>query len=283
MMNVTIIIPNYNGARFLPACLHSLRRQTYRNFSVIVVDNGSTDHSATLLEDNYPNLKVIRFSENRGFAAAANAGIMASVTPYVMLLNNDTILAPDCLLHLVKAIEKSSGIFSVGARILTMKEPYLTDTTGDFYTLFGYAFCRDQGLSHCKCTPGEVFTNCGCAVLYRRSLLFKTGLFDARFFAYLEDVDLGIRARALGYQNLYCPQAVVRHYGSGTTKEKYTEFKVFHSARNNLRLRRKNLTLFQRILHFPFTFTGTVLKYFYFRKIGLHKAYFRGLVRDLPR
>lgn len=280
-MKVTVIIPNYNGVRFLPDCLVSLRRQTFTDFSVMVVDNGSSDESIHFLAEAYPEVQVIALNRNRGFAYAVNAGIRASNTPFILLLNNDTILKPDCLAHLLKGISKSEHIFSAGARVVQMNDPQLMDTTGDFYSLFGYAFCRGQGISDYPRTSGEVFTNCGCAVLYRRALLAKTGLFDPEFFAYLEDVDLGMRARRLGYRNLYVPEAVVRHVGSGTTGAKYTEFKVFYSARNNFWLRRKNLTVAQRILHAPFFATGLLLKYFFFRKLGLQRAYRKGCLRGM--
>lgn len=279
-MNVTIIIPNYNGVRFLPDCLNSIKKQTYTDYSVTVIDNGSSDGSLNLLKTHYPEVSVIRLSHNSGFASACNTGIRSCHSPYVMLLNNDTILDPDCLKFLMKRLIENPDIFSVGSSILSMNHPHLTDTSGDFYNIFGYAFCRNQGLPVQSGTE-SVFTNCGCAVLYRRSLLAHTGLFDPAFFAYLEDVDLGFRARRMGYENVHCPEAIIYHIGSATTGTKYSEFKVFHSARNNMWLRRKNLTRIQRLLHFPFVFMGSILKYLYFRKIGFGRAYFHGCMRGL--
>lgn len=276
-MKLNIIIPNYNGALFLPDCLDSLKNQTYNKFQVTVVDNGSTDQSLSLLKRSYPQVHIIENKCNLGFAAAANAGIQSSKTPYVMLLNNDTILAPDCIRHLMNAIMYNPRIFSVGAYILTMEKPHKVDTAGDFYSMYGYAFCRHQGLPAKKQSYSQVFTNCGCAVIYRRTLLSMTGLFNSHYFAYLEDVDLGFRARRLGFQNVFCPSAIVYHYGSGTTGQKYTPFKIYYSARNNVCLRRDNLTLFQRLLHGPFTLLGTFFKYVYFRQHHLQYAYRKGL------
>lgn len=282
-MELHIIIPNYNGAHFLTNCLDSLRRQTYQNFRITVVDNGSSDESVSLLQRQYPEVEILELPYNKGFAAAANAGIQKSKAPYVMLLNNDTTVKNNCIEKMMNAIISDNRIFSVGAHILSMNAPHLTDTIGDFYTLFGYAFCRGQGLSaarfalhHKKHLPS--FTNCGCAVIYRRSLLQKTGLFDELFFAYLEDVDLGLRARKMGYKNVVCPEAYVFHYGSGTTGAKYTPFKVYLSARNNIWLRKKNLALFQRLFHAPFFLIGTLLKFFYFHKIKLGHFYIKGVL-----
>lgn len=280
-MRLNVIIPNYNGRRFLPACLDSLRAQTYRSFFVTVVDNGSDDDSLSLLSASYPEVAIIRLSHNRGFSAAANEGILRAGTPFVMLLNNDTILKPDCIEQLMKAMAAGPDIFSAGALILCMEAPHCTDTSGDYYSLFGYAFCRGQGLPPVKRAPGQVFSNCGCAVVYRTALLRKTGLFDPRFFAYLEDVDLGFRARRLGFRNVSCPDAVALHYGSGTTGRRYSPFKVYHSARNNILLRKKDLTKIQRISHAPFFLAGTLLKYCYFRRIHLEKYYARGILSGL--
>ena len=175
-MKLRIIIPNYNGAHFLKNCLDSLRHQTYQNFRITVVDNGSSDESVTLLQRYYPEADILNLPYNKGFAAAANAGIRSSKEPYVMLLNNDTTVKHNCVEKLMNAITSDSQIFSAGAHVLSMRAPYLTDTSGDFYSFFGYAFCRGQGLSAARFALSRhnqlsTFTNCGCAVIYRRYLL----------------------------------------------------------------------------------------------------------------
>lgn len=285
-MKLRIIIPNYNGAHFLKNCLDSLRHQTYQNFRITVVDNGSSDESVTLLQRYYPEADILNLPYNKGFAAAANAGIRSSKEPYVMLLNNDTTVKHNCVEKLMNAITSDSQIFSAGAHVLSMRAPYLTDTSGDFYSFFGYAFCRGQGLSAARFALSRhnqlsTFTNCGCAVIYRRCLLQKTGLFDERFFAYLEDVDLGFRARKMGYKNIVCTEAHVFHYGSGTTGAKYTPTKVYLAARNNIWLRQKNLSLFQRLIQAPFFLVGTIAKYFYFCRIHLGSFYSKGILEGI--
>lgn len=282
-MKLSIIIPNYNGLPFLRDCLPSLARQTFSDFEIIIVDNGSTDGSTGFIRRNYPEVHLVTLSKNTGFSTAVNIGIRASKCPYVMLLNNDTTLAPDCVELLLSCIENKPYIFSAGARILAAKAPHLADTCGDYYSVFGYAFCRGQGLMSNAFSKQvyPVFTNCACAAIYRRSLLEKTGLFDERFFAYLEDVDLGFCARRLGFSNVHCPKALVFHTGSGTTSAKYTAFKVFHSAKNNILLRQKNLTLLQKLLHLPTWGAGTLLKYLFFRRQGLGRAYTAGCLAGL--
>lgn len=285
-MNLTVIIPNYNGIRFLPACLESLKNQTYTDFEILLVDNGSTDESLSLLTSCHPDVRILRLVRNCGFANAVNIGIARSSSPYIMLLNNDTVLAPDCIYHLMRHITKCKRIFSAGAQILTMSSPHKTDTSGDYYSIFGYAFCRGQGVPPTPRRSRHVFTNCGCAAVFRRSLLDKTGLLDSRFFAYLEDVDLGFRARSLGYINVHCPEAVVYHVGSATaagtaSSGKYSAFKVYLSARNNIWLQKKNLTCIQKLLHAPFSICGMLLKYLYFRRINLHHWYLKGCLAGM--
>lgn len=284
-MKLSIIIPNYNGYRYLKSCLSSLALQTFTDYEIIFVDNGSTDNSLSYIQQHFPAVRTFALSCNHGFSYATNKGLSASHGEYIMLLNNDTILDRDCLKYLVCSMDANPQAFSVGARILSQTSPTLIDTLGDYYSIMGYAFCGAQGLPpsdyplHSHCTP--VFTNCACAAVYRKEMLAQTGLFDPHFFAYLEDVDLGFRARRLGFTNIHCPSAMVRHAGSGTTGSKYTAFKVFHSARNNMLLRRKNLTIFQRILHLPFFLCGFLLKLCFFQKKGLHSAYMKGCVSGL--
>ena len=280
-MKLNIIIPNYNGRHFLSACLHSLTKQSFTDFDITVVDNGYSYDSLRWLSEHYPYVHTIPLCKNTGFSSAVNMGILRTKSPYVMVLNNDTLLTSDCISQLMRAIQKSPQIFSAGANILTLSSPHLTDTTGDFYSIQGYAFCRNQGLNPSRRNSSDVFSNCGCAVIYRRALLRHVGLFDESFFAYLEDVDIGFRARRLGFQNVHCPNAIVYHHGSGTTKATYTAFKVYHSARNNIWLRKKNLTKIQRVLHAPFFIVGTFLKYVYFQKYDLHSHYRKGIIDGL--
>ena len=197
-MKTTVIIPNYNGLDFLKNCLESTTKSTVRA-SVIVVDNGSRDESPQWVAENFPGVQVIAFPENRGFCAAVNAGIRAAKTPYVFLLNNDTTIDPDCIRCLEEAMDKTEGLFSVGAKMLSMYDPKRVDTAGDLYSAFGWAYAIGKGKkSESFVRQRKVFSNCGGAVLYRKDYLERTGLFDEAHFAYLEDVDLGYRARIAG-------------------------------------------------------------------------------------
>ena len=149
----TVIIPNYNGIAYIEDCLASLlAKNEGRPFSVIVVDNHSTDGSKELVLEKFPQVKLIAFEENTGFCKAVNAGILASDTDYVILLNNDTTVEEGFITSLEKAIEKYPRAFSVGAKMVDMKNPQLLDDAGDFYCALGWAFARGKGKAADKYT-----------------------------------------------------------------------------------------------------------------------------------
>ncbi len=281
-MKVTIIIPNYNGCHFMEPCLASLKKQTYKDYQILVVDNASTDGSVEYVKEHYPEIEVIALKKNYGFSKAVNVGIRRSTTPYVILLNNDTTTDPYYIEEMVRTIEKSPRIFSVSSKMIQMYHPQLIDSAGDLYTLTGWGVCRGVGRPVSNYTEtDEVFSACAGAAIYRRQVFEKIGLFDEKHFAYLEDIDVGYRARIFGYRNLYCPTALVYHVGSGTSGSKYNSFKVRLSARNNIYLNYKNMPLLQLMVNFLPLFAGYVLKYAFFIRIGFGKDYKDGILEGL--
>lgn len=281
-MKVTIIIPNYNGKHFMEPCLASLNEQTFRDFKILVVDNASSDGSVAYMKTEYPDIEVIALDQNYGFSKAVNVGIEHSTTPYVILLNNDTTVDPHYVEEMVKAIEKSPRIFSVSSKMIQMYHPELIDSAGDLYTLMGWGVCRGTGRPISNYNEAdEIFTACAGAAIYRRSAFEKIGYFDENHFAYLEDIDVGYRAKIYGYKNMYCPTALVYHVGSGTSGSKYNSFKVKLSARNSVYLNYKNMPLLQLILNFLPLFLGYVVKYLFFLKKGWGKDYKDGVKKGL--
>jgi len=281
-MKTTIIIPNYNGMKFLDDCLSSLREQTTQDFQILIIDNHSEDDSVSFLKTNYPEARLIVLNRNYGFSRAVNEGIRLADTPYVLLLNNDTKADPGFVETLVSEIETSPRIFSVSSRMIQMYHPELMDSAGDNYTLLGWAVNRGVGRPLAVSDePSDVFSACAGAAIYRRGVFSKIGLFDEHHFAYLEDVDIGYRARVYGYENIYCPGAVVYHVGSGTSGSKYNTFKVRLAARNNVYLLYKNMPSIQLFINFPFLVTGFALKYLFFIKRGFGRDYREGLVEGL--
>ncbi len=277
---VTIIIPNYNGLKFMEPCFKALRAQSDQNFELLVVDNGSTDGSVKWLEDH--QIPSIFLEENTGFSGAVNIGIRESVTPYVILLNNDTEPQPDYVKEMVKAIERSPKIFSVSSKMIQLYHKGLMDDAGDMYSVLGWAYQRGVGQKSSGYNKAcRVFSACAGAAIYRREVFDKIGGFDEDHFAYLEDIDVGYRAKICGYENWYCPKAVVYHVGSGTSGSKYNSFKVKLAARNNLYLNYKNMPLLQLILNFLPILAGMAVKYMFFRRIGFASDYREGVKEGL--
>ena len=183
---------------------------------------------------------------------------------------------------MIKAIEKSPHIFSVSSKMIQMYHPELIDSAGDLYTLMGWGVCRGTGRPVSNYTKADqIFTACAGAAIYRRSAFSKIGLFDENHFAYLEDIDVGYRAKIYGYKNTYCPTALVYHVGSGTSGSKYNSFKVKLSARNNIYLNYKNMPFLQLVLNFIPLFLGCVVKYLFFMRKGFGEDYACGIKEGL--
>lgn len=278
----TVVIPNYNGKNYIEICMDALGKQNYRDFETIVIDNASQDGSDKTIEEKYPWAELVRNDENTGFSRAVNQGIELAKTDYVILLNNDTEVHPDFVGELVKAIEEDERIFSVSSKMISFKERDLMDDAGDMYTLLGWSAQRGVAQSIEKYNKKKnVFTACAGAAIYRKKVFDEIGVFDIKHFAYLEDIDVGYRARIRGYRNVFCPTAVVWHIGSATSGSRYNDFKVSISARNNIYLIYKNMPLFQIIWNiFPLAL-GTFVKYLTFVKWGFGDSYKRGLKEGL--
>lgn len=275
-IKTTIIIPNYNGLSFMEPCFESLKEQTVRDFKVLVVDNGSTDGSVEWLKEH--RIPSIFLKENTGFSGAVNTGIRAADTPYVLLLNNDTRVEPGFVAAMERAMDQSPKIFSVSSRMIQMYHPELLDDAGDMYSILGWAYQRGVGRSSELYQKScRVFSACAGAAIYRRAVFHEIGLFDELHFAYLEDIDVGWRAKLYGYDNVYCPDAVVYHVGSGTSGSRYNSFKVRLAARNCIYLNYKNMPGWQLLLNAPFLLAGIFVKYLFFVKNGFGGDYVSGL------
>ena len=222
MIKSTIVIPNYNGIKYIQACLESLYGGTAKEFEVIVVDNASTDGSMELVRDQFPGVRLIVNRENTGFSHAVNQGIRASTTPYVILLNNDTQAELSFVHELEKVMDsdRDKKVFSASARMISLYDKDKTDDAGDYYCALGWAFARGKGKA-----PGryikdcDIFAACAGAAIYRRDLLedSRVGLFDEEHFAYFEDIDLGYRAKIFGYRNRFAANSIVYHAGSAAS------------------------------------------------------------------
>lgn len=286
MNRITIVIPNYNGIKFIEECLASVlaQEQGTPDYGVVVVDNGSQDGSPDLIRRKFPQVSLISLDTNTGFCHAVNVGIRAADTPYVILLNNDTKSHPHFVRGLYDAMEARPGAFSVSAKMLMWDRPDLIDDAGDRYCVLGWAYARGKGRPAAEYDkPEKVFSACGGAAIYRKSVFDEIGLFDEAHFAYLEDLDIGYRALLYGYENYYEPSAQVIHYGSACSGSRYNEWKTIQAAANSVYVIAKNMPFFQRLWNSPFLALGFLIKFLFFCRKGMGRAYLKGLKEGIAK
>ena len=217
---ISCIVVNWNRRELLRACLDSLTRQDYPSFEVIVVDNGSTDGSPDLVPQALAcaSVRLIRNSDNRGFCAANNQGIVEARGEFVVLLNNDAEAHPQFLSALLRVFEGRPDVGMAAAKIVVWEDPNLIDKAGHLI----YPDGQNRGRGTGERDHGqfdrveEVLWPDGCAAMYRKSMLDQIGGFDEDLFAYGDDAELGLRARIAGWKCLYTPDAVVRHHRGST-------------------------------------------------------------------
>ena len=253
-MKATIVIPNINGKGWLKDSIESVYAQTEQNFELIIVDNGSTDESLEQARSycGRPNFTLIENGTNTGFSHAVNQGIARAKGEYVVMFNNDAFAEPEWLAELIRTAETDPKIFAVQSLMLRHFERELADDAGDYVTWMGFACKTGDGRRASRYTKQKrIFSACGGAALYRKSILEEIGTFDENFFAYFEDVDLSWRANNAGYKCVLCPTAKCYHIcGASTGAVKYNAFKSQQSGRNSILLPLKNEPLLMLILNF---------------------------------
>lgn len=258
---VSIVILNWNGLEHLRTCLPSVIGQNYKNIEVIVVDNGSTDGSVEYVEQNYGAVKLVCNSTNIGYAEGNNEGIKISSGKYVTVLNNDTEVDKNWIRSLAEVAEERPDVGMFACKILSYYNRNQIDCVGHLIYPDGLSRGRGRG----EIDEGqydnaeEVAFPSGCAAFYRREMLERIGLFDGRFFIYVEDSDLGMRGRLAGWKCLYVPDAIVYHKYSATVGE-YSQRKAFLVERNRIWFVVKNLPLVMVISGFFYTFLRYLLQ-----------------------
>jgi GT2 family glycosyltransferase len=240
---VSIIILNWNGLKDTIDCLESLKKITYPNYEVIVVDNGSKGNDANILEEKYKGyIKVIRNKENLGFAEGNNVAIREVLkegkSEYILTLNNDTTVDPNFLDELIKCAQKHPEVGSIQAKMIFSWNPQFIDSAGHLYSKNSFCFNRGAYESVEKYNEeDEIISCCAGACLYKKEALEDVKIdneyFDKDFFASYEDVDLGFRLQWAGWKSWYCPKAIVYHKRGATTGIR-SPFIIYHSARNQV-------------------------------------------------
>ena len=218
-IETTVLIPTFNGKKYLDECLTALEKQTYNKFKAILIDNNSNDGSIEFVEKNFPNVEIIRLEKNYGFALPMNIGIKYSIKKhnpkYIVLLNNDTKADKNWLNYLIKAAKSKNNIAAVGSDVLDYEYPNKTQITLLTFGLLTFGLINTLDDSAKK---SGFFIPHGAAMLMNTEFLKEIGLFDKRYFAYYEEIDWSLRAYILGYDLVFEEKAVVYHKGRGTSK-----------------------------------------------------------------
>ncbi|WP_374467963.1 glycosyltransferase family 2 protein [Phenylobacterium sp.] len=230
---LTVCVIAYNSGPLLRRCLESLAAQTFRGFEILVIDNASPDPADAEVAAAAAGVRLIRNTENLGFAGAGNQAAREARGRWLALLNPDAWAEPDWLAELVAAARRHPQVRSFTSRQLMAEDPTLLDGLGDVMSGYGIPYrggylAPDPG----DTDEAEVFSPCGAAMMVDRSLFLELGGFDEQFFCYCEDVDLGYRLQLAGEPTLVVPRAVIRHEGSATSGGRKSEFAVFHGTRN---------------------------------------------------
>ncbi len=215
---LSIIIPNYNGQRFLTPLLDALQRQTFADFEIILADDASADDSVAFVETHYPAVRLLVNRRNLGFVKTCNAAVAAARAPVVVLLNNDTEPEPTWLAELVQTICANPQAAIVASKMLLFEQRDKLHTTGDLMGADGIP--RNRGVwetdrGQYDHTPA-IFSGSGGGSAYRKDVWQMLGGFDEDFWMYLEDVDYAFRAQLSGWQAVFAPQARLYHHLSAT-------------------------------------------------------------------
>jgi GT2 family glycosyltransferase len=286
MPEISVIVINWDGKHFLETCLSALRRQTFRDFETILVDNGSQDGSADYVRSTFPDVKLIVLRENLGFTGGNIAGLEQSNGELIVLLNNDTEADPEWLAEMYKASRDFPSAGSFASKMLFFDDRERIDNCGFFLTSAGVTM--DLGRSERDgpewATPRKVFGACGGAAGYRRKMLNDVGFLDNDFFMTYEDVDLSFRAQLRGYDCVFVPQAIVYHRFRATMT-KYPARQAFFSQRNIEFVYFKNMPLSLMLRSLPQRLLYEVGGAIYFFRQGAGPAFLRAkleAVSQLP-
>lgn len=275
---VSVLIVNYQAGDRLRRCLDHLAAQTFRDFEVIVVDNGSSDGSIETARASAQPFALVDPGGNVGFAAGNNRGAERARGEWLALLNPDAYADPDWLERLLAAAARYPWADAFGSLQIDAAAPERLDGAGDVFHALGVPYRGHFGwpIGARPTADGETFAPCAAAALYRRSTFLALGGFDERFFCYGEDVDLGFRLRLSGGRVIQVADAVVHHEGSGISGRQ-SDFTIYYGNRNRVWLAFKNMpgALYWPLL--PFQIAATLVLLARSIRRGQGAVYFRAL------
>ena len=312
LKKVSINIVTWNSSVYLPFCLNAIFQQTYRDFNVLIIDNASSDGTLDYLQTNYPKVKILRNTQNLGYARAHNQGIKLTKSEYILIMNPDVILTPNYLKNVVEVADRRKDMASFGGKLLKfhfkpqdLREIEFTDKidcvgiqplkSRKFVNL-GEGQAQDSNYQEQK----EIFGATGALLFLRRNDLENVRIideyFDEDFYVYKEDIDLAWRLQLFGYRCLYLPSALAFHHrqAQALTSEKLKEVIIsrrskakivnYYSYRNHLFLLLKNEFLSQILWYIPQIFWFELKKFVYllFFETSTLRAYM-DLIKLLPK
>ena len=271
---VTIIILNYNGLTHTTNCLRSVLKTTFKNYTIIVVDNGSQRDEAAILVRKIKHKKIsyVRFAKNLGFSGGNNEILKSIQSRYTVLLNNDVQVHPQWLTSLIQWMEKHPSAAAVQPKILWQIDKRYFDyagACGGFIDILGYPFTRGRMFDTQEKDKGQYDTSCeiiwasGAAMMIRTNVLKKVGLFDLRFFNYMEEIDLCLRIIKHGWKIYSYPKSVVYHIAAATASRNSMQ-KRFWEHRNNLILITKHYPPLMLLWVLPLRMTLEYISFFYY-------------------
>jgi hypothetical protein len=248
---VFILILNWNGKNDTLECLNSLKKITYKNYKIVIVDNGSKDDSVREIKKNFPNVKIIQNHKNLGFAEGSNVGIryaLKNKADYVLLLNNDTIVDRKFLSEMIKVAESDEKIGIVCSKVYFYSKPRVLQYAGLKFNfkkgksiLLGY---NEKDIGQFDKIREADFCG-GACMLVKKDVFEKIGLFDKNYFAYFEDNDFGFRARNEDYKIALCLKAKIWHKVSASSGGQSNPFKEYYMNRNRIIFMKKYSTNWQ--------------------------------------
>jgi GT2 family glycosyltransferase len=285
---LTVAVLSYDGRHLLEVILPSLARQRFRDFEVVVVDNGSRDDTVAWLDEHWPEVEIVSIAENIGVTAALNVCARSGSGELVGLFNNDLELDPDCLGEVVAALGEHPEAGWAGVKLRDFQQREVIDGAGDVFTWAATGGRRGHGeLDNGQYDePRAIFGACGGAAVYRRDVLAQVGDFDEDFFAFYEDVDWNLRAQLAGFSCRYVPTAVVYHMGSATIGRGLSDFTRYHLWRNTLWIIAKDLPASALLRHAPQLVLGQLVNLAVAvrdRKLGIWVKVWRDGLEGLPR